>query len=78
MTRSLTTRLAPSMVIVTLSLATLGCRGPAFYEKQAFVNPVMRAEADRSEIHFRQKVHYSREAGIGGIGESAGGGCGCY
>lgn len=66
------------LVIVLLGFGIGGCRGPAFYEKEALANPVMLAEPDRGETHLRQKVHYSREAGIGGIGESAGGGCGCY
>ena len=64
--------------IAMLGFAASGCRGPAFYEKESFENAVMKAEADRGETHLRQKVHYSREAGIGGIGDSAGGGCGCY
>jgi len=66
------------LCIAMLGFSVSGCRGPAFYEKQSFVNPVMQAEDDRGETHLRQKVHYSREAGTGGIGDTAGGGCGCY
>ena len=64
-------------VLIIGSMAN-GCSGVAFYERQAFENPVMQSDPGRSETHFRQKVQYSREAGIGGIGETAGGGCGCY
>ena len=67
-----------ALAVGILCLGTGGCRSVAFYEKEAFANPVMQAEPDRGETHFRQKVHYSREASIGGMGEGAGGGCGCY
>jgi hypothetical protein len=66
------------LAIALLGLAIGGCRGPAFYQKEAFANPVMLAEPDRGETHLHQKVRYSPEAGIGGIGETAGRGCGCY
>jgi hypothetical protein len=63
---------------IIIGMTVSGCSSVAFYEKQAFSNPVMQSEPDRTETHFHQKVQYSREAAIGGIGESAGGGCGCY
>ena len=78
MKKLLAERYAQVVGALLLSLVTSGCGGVAFYERQAFANPVMQAEPDRSETHFRQKVQYSREAAIGGIGETAGRGCGCY
>jgi hypothetical protein len=78
MARPTSGKLGPIFGLAILMAAASGCRGPAYYEKKAFVNPVMRTEPDRGETHLRQKVHYSREAAIGGIGETAGGGCGCY
>ena len=46
--------------------------------KEAFADPVMEFETDGTEVHFHQKVYYSMEGSAGGIGSSAGGGCGCY
>lgn len=66
------------LLVLLVPLALPGCRSVAFYEKAAFANPVMQAEPDAGETHLRQKVHYSREGAIGGIGKTAGGGCGCY
>lgn len=55
-----------------------GCRGPAFYEKSAFADPVMAFDETAGELHFLHKVVYSMEGSIGGFGGGAGGGCGCY
>ena len=69
-------------VIVGLGLAffasATGCHTTAFYERQALVGPLMSFEQDPSEVHFYQKCLYSREGAVGGVGDSAGGGCGCY
>lgn len=54
------------------------CRSVAFYEKRLLSDPVMLVEDGATEIHFQQKVFYSIEGSAGGIGSSAGGGCGCY
>ena len=39
---------------------------------------VMTFDDGPSITHLRQKVIYSMEGSAGGIGSSAGGGCGCY
>ena len=62
------------------------CRGPwllrlpgvEYHQKQRFSNAIMLFDPDGSEIHFLQKTYYSREGSAGGIGATAGGGCGCY
>lgn len=66
------------LVLLGWAASTVACQNVAFYEKEALAHATMKAEADRGETHFRQKVQYSREAAIGGIGDTAGGGCGCY
>ncbi|MDP6977102.1 MAG: hypothetical protein QF570_00680 [Myxococcota bacterium] len=55
------------MLIISLGGAT-ACQNLAFYEKAAFANPSMTAEADIDELHMRQQVHDSRKAAIGGCG----------
>ena len=55
-----------------------GCSTVEYYEKQNFGDAAMKFEADPSEVHFQAKVFYSMEGSAGGIGDSAGGGCGCY
>jgi hypothetical protein len=60
------------------ALGTSACQTVEFYEKEAFSDGVMLLDEDPTLTHFRQKVYYSREGATGGIGDSAGGGCGCY
>ena len=67
-----------SLMLVPLALVTGGCRSVDFYEKQAFSDPVMAFDDGTRETHFLQKVFYSMEGSAGGVGTSAGGGCGCY
>jgi len=55
-----------------------GCSTVEYYEKQNFGDAAMKFEADPSEVHFQAKGFYSMEGSAGGIGDSAGGGCGCY
>ncbi len=55
-----------------------GCRGPAYYEKENLAQPIMNLSDDPTELHWMQKVLYSNEGAVGGIGSAAGGGCGCY
>lgn len=45
---------------------------------RAYSDPVMDFDDGATETHWFQKVHYSTEGSAGGIGTSAGGGCGCY
>lgn len=53
------------------------CQGAAFYERRHLSSPLMAFEQDATRIHAMQKVYYSREGSTGGIGSTAGGGCGC-
>jgi len=55
-----------------------GCNTVEFWQRAAFSDPVMEFAEDPTEIHMYQKVYYSAEGAAGGIGTSAGGGCGCY
>ncbi|MFP6633436.1 MAG: DUF4266 domain-containing protein [Planctomycetota bacterium] len=64
--------------LLFLALGTFGCRGVEHHQKGRFSNAIMSFDPDGSEIHFHQKTYYSREGSAGGIGSSAGGGCGCY
>lgn len=67
-------RWLPALLLVLAS----GCETVEFWELQALADPVMTMESPAAEIHFHQKVFYSMEGSAGGIGEGAGGGCGCY
>lgn len=64
-------------VLATLALSS-GCDTVAFYEKEHLSDPLMDLEESGTAVHWEQKVFFSREGSIGGIGSSAGGGCGCY
>jgi len=55
-----------------------GCQSVEFHEKGRLLDPVMAFNEWPTETHFYQKTYYSREGSVGGIGTSAGGGCGCY
>ncbi len=69
--RSLATFLA-------LPLFAASCQSVEFYEKGAFADPTMEFAETPAQLHWLQKVQYSDEGAAGGIGTSAGGGCGCY
>lgn len=58
--------------------ALSGCSPVPFYEKGRLQDPIMTLSTDPTETHAYQKIYYSREGSVGGIGTSAGGGCGCY
>ncbi len=66
------------LMVLVLSCGGLGCRSVAVYERVRLQDPLMKYEESAAETHFYQKVYYSREGSVGGIGSSAGGGCGCY
>jgi hypothetical protein len=68
---------APALFVLA-ALALSSCNTVEFYEKGAFQDPVMDLAVPATEAHFLQKVFYSMEGSAGGIGTSAGGGCGCY
>ncbi|MFT5286761.1 MAG: hypothetical protein ACI8TQ_002933 [Planctomycetota bacterium] len=66
------------VIFAAALVAIAGCNTVEFYEKGAFQDPAMDLAGSGSEAHFHQKVFYSMEGSAGGIGSSAGGGCGCY
>lgn len=65
-------------IALGLTLLATGCKGPSFFEKGALADPTMEFAESAAELHWVQKVQYSDEGAAGGIGTSAGGGCGCY
>ena len=60
------------------TLAAASCAPVRYYQKQALSTRVMDMADSPLNTHFRQKTFYSIEGAAGGIGASAGGGCGCY
>ncbi len=67
------------LLLVGLALPLLaGCASVPFYEKGQLQDPIMVLAPDVTEAHAYQKIYYSREGSVGGIGQGAGGGCGCY
>ena len=71
----LTTHLLAAAVVASV---VAGCQTVEFWELEALSDPVMEMESGAAEVHFHQKGFYSMEGSAGGIGETAGGGCGCY
>ncbi len=67
-------RLAAALGIASLA----SCNTVEFYELERLGDPMMTFEEGGAEAHFEQKVYYSMEGSAGGIGTTAGGGCGCY
>ena len=55
-----------------------GCPTVHFTEKKHLSDSIMLLDDGAGETHFMQKTFYSREGSAGGIGATAGGGCGCY
>lgn len=66
------------IALLALVAALTGCQTVEFYEKEQLNDATMLLEEDATEVHFLQKVLYSREGSVGGVGTGAGGGCGCY
>lgn len=67
--------------IVLFLFAALGatsCNTVEFYEKGALSTPVMSLEMPATLSASEQKIFYSTEGAAGGLGSTAGGGCGCY
>ncbi len=71
-------RVVCGCVLAASATTLLGCKTVDFYERRLLTDAVMNLDPGPTEAHFMQKVLYSREGAAGGIGESAGGGCGCY
>ncbi len=67
-----------TLSIVTATLTSCGAVNVKFYEKEHLGGPLMSFAGSATETHFVAKTMYSREASVGGVGTSAGGGCGCY
>lgn len=65
-------------LVLLAACAAGGCKTVDFYEKGAFADPAMEFAESSAQQHWQQKVQYSDEGAAGGIGTSAGGGCGCY
>ncbi len=61
-----------------LLIGPSGCKTVEFYEMERLGDSVMQMDDGAAEAHFYQKVFYSMEGSAGGIGTTAGGGCGCY
>ena len=69
----------PLALVLLLAAGSLaGCNTVEFYEQRAFTDPAMELDKGRAHTHFLQKTLYSTEGSAGGIGTTAGGGCGCY
>ena len=67
------------VLLAVASLLALGaCRSVEFWEREALSDSVMTMDEGAARTHLRQKVLYSMEGSAGGVGTSAGGGCGCY
>lgn len=66
-----------SVAVSLLCSMMTACDTVPFYERQRFASKLMAFDDDSTRVHAMQKVFYSREASVGGIGSSAGGGCGC-
>lgn len=77
--RNTATRCTRMLLLTSVLLVLLtGCASVPFYEKGRLQDPIMALAPDGTEAHAYQKIYYSREGSVGGIGQGAGGGCGCY
>jgi len=68
----------PRLLLAAVLAILVGCNTVEFYELERLQDPIMAFEDAPMEAHFHQKVFYSMEGSAGGIGTTAGGGCGCY
>lgn len=68
----------PVVALLSIAAVSASCNTVEFYERERIGDRVMAFDDGVAEPHFYQKVHYSMEGSAGGIGTSAGGGCGCY
>lgn len=66
------------LAALLVAFALQGCATTDFTERRRLADPIMALEDPGAETHLQQKTSYSREGSVGGIGGSAGGGCGCY
>ncbi|MFT7670259.1 MAG: hypothetical protein ACI8X5_002967 [Planctomycetota bacterium] len=66
------------LAIALVACAATSCNTVEFYDTERLGDSVMNLDDGAMEAHFYQKVFYSMEGSAGGIGTTAGGGCGCY
>jgi len=71
-------RLKTLALLLLAALGASGCNTVEFYEKGALSSPVMALDMPASLLASEQKIFYSTEGAAGGLGSTAGGGCGCY
>ncbi len=71
-------RIVRHATLVLLLSVAAGCQGPRYYEKEDLARPIMKMDEDPALLHWLQKVLYSNEGAVGGVGTAGGGGCGCY
>lgn len=64
--------------LLVIAATFTSCDSVKFYQKERLADPIMAFGGSPTESHFIAKCTYSREASVGGIGSTAGGGCGCY
>ncbi|MDP6410214.1 MAG: DUF4266 domain-containing protein [Planctomycetota bacterium] len=70
---------ARALFLLLLACSPLaGCGSVEFYERRHLAERHMLLDDGPGEAHFYQKTIYSMEGSAGGVGASAGGGCGCY
>jgi len=68
----------PRLLGLAVLCAVGSCNTVEFFEKGALSSPVMDLGQDPCRSAWHQKVTYATEGAAGGLGTSAGGGCGCY
>lgn len=66
------------LLALAACLSLGGCKAVDFTERRHLGSPLMEFDDGAGETHLQQKTAYSREGSVGGIGNRAGGGCGCY
>jgi hypothetical protein len=71
-------RRIPKFFVLPLLFLAGSCNTVEFYQKAALSDPTMQYTESPAQLHWQQKVQFSDEGAAGGIGTTAGGGCGCY
>ena len=59
------------------ALALCGCAAVHQIDRETLSRPIMQFEPMGHQQAFLNDVHSIREGASGGVGQSAGGGCGC-
>ncbi|MHC4778040.1 MAG: DUF4266 domain-containing protein [Planctomycetota bacterium] len=70
-------RLHLLLFVLTVMMFLAGCRSVKFFEKEKLSQAVMTFDRDSISDGFEGKVFSVHEAGGGGSGDAAGGGCAC-